>query len=169
MRPVRLISIIGGSECSPEEAAFAEAVGRLIGSAGYGVVCGGRGGVMEAVCRGVRAVDGFSLGILPSADREGANPHLSLALPTGLGEARNVLVVLAGEAVLAIGGGFGTLSEIAHALRIGKSVVGFQTWEARTPEVAELPILRVESPEQAVMALQSAILLTQDTHLTISP
>ena len=157
MKPIRLISVIGGSQCSQAQASFAEQAGSLIAAAGFGIVCGGRGGVMEAVCRGAWQAEGFTMGILPSIDTGQANPFLTVALPTGLHEARNVLVVLAGEAVLAIGGGFGTLSEIAHAMRMGKSVVGYQTWEGRESDVGELPIHRVESPEQAVLTLQNLL------------
>jgi uncharacterized protein (TIGR00725 family) len=157
MKSIRLISVIGGSQCSPAQASFAQQAGQLIAEAGLGIVCGGRGGVMEAVCRGAWQVKGFTMGILPSLDTGGANSFLTITLPTGLHEARNVLVVLAGEAVLAIGGGFGTLTEIAHAIRMGKSVVGYQTWEGRGHEEGELPIHRVESPEQAVSMLKELL------------
>ena len=157
MRSIRLVSVIGGSECSQAQASFAERAGSLIAEAGFGVVCGGRSGVMEAVCRGAWLAEGFTLGILPSINPEGANAFITIALPTGLHEARNVLVVLAGEAVLAIGGGFGTLSEIAHAIRMGKQVVGYQTWEGRGSDIGELPIHRVESPEQAVSMLKNIL------------
>jgi hypothetical protein len=157
MKSIRLISVIGAAQCSVTEVSFAEEVGRLIAEAGYGVVCGGRGGVMEAVCRGVWEADGFTLGILPTVDLAQANPFLTVALPTGLNEARNVLVILAGEAVLAIGGGYGTLSEMGHALRMGKPVVGYQTWDSRSPNVGEIAIHRVESPDEAVLELLALI------------
>ena len=91
------------------------------------LVCGGLGGVMEAACRGARERGGITLGILPGLDRAAANPHVSVALPTGLGEARNALVVRAADALIAVGGGYGTLSEIALALKAGKRVIGLGT------------------------------------------
>jgi uncharacterized protein (TIGR00725 family) len=92
------------------------------------VVCGGGGGVMEAVCRGARAAGGTTVGLLPGLDRDDANPHLSVSVPTGLGQGRNLLLVRASDALVAVGGGFGTLSEIALALRTGVPVIGLATW-----------------------------------------
>lgn len=151
----KMISVIGGAECSEDEASFAEEVGRQIANLDYGVVCGGRSGVMEAACRGVYLAGGLTIGILPTVDLKQANPYLTVALPTGLGQARNVLVVLAGDVVLAIGGGFGTLSEIGQALKHGKPVLGYRTWEAKHDNSVELPILRVQSPDQAIETIQS--------------
>jgi uncharacterized protein (TIGR00725 family) len=93
------------------------------------VVCGGLGGVMEAACRGAREAGGLTVGILPGLDRSAANPYVEVALPTGLGEGRNLLVVRAADALIAVGGGYGTLSEIALALKAGKPVVGLGSWE----------------------------------------
>jgi hypothetical protein len=104
-------------------------VGRLVAERGAVVVCGGLGGTMEAACRGAKQAGGTTVGILPGLDRSQANPFVDVALPTGLGEARNVLVVRAADAVIAIGGGYGTLSEIALALKAGKRVIGLGTWE----------------------------------------
>jgi len=159
MRRLRIISVIGGAQCSQSEASFAEDIGRMIAREGLGVACGGRGGVMEAVCRGAWDKSGFTLGILPSLDMENANPYLTVALPTGLGEARNVLVIQAGEVVLAIGGGYGTLSEIAHALRQGKPVIGYSTWCAQDGHHDELPIHRVESPSEAINTIRELLSL----------
>jgi uncharacterized protein (TIGR00725 family) len=117
----------------------------LIAERGALLVCGGLGGVMEAACRGARAAGGTTLGLLPGADRAEANPHVTVAVPTGLGEARNALVVRAADAVVAIGGGYGTLSEIALALRAGKPVIGLGTWDIDGIEVAS-------DPEAAVRA-----------------
>ena len=146
----RLISVIGGSECSADERAWAQEVGRLLAQAGVGVVCGGRGGVMEAVCRGAREAGGLTIGILPGESAAEGNGQLSIVLPTGLGEARNVIVVRAGEAVIAIGGGLGTLSEIAHALRLGKPVVALGSWQAVSPEGVSLPVCQATSAQEAV-------------------
>jgi hypothetical protein len=150
--PGRVVSVIGASSCTPEEEVVAEEVGRRLAQAGAVLVCGGGAGVMEAACRGARRAGGLTLGILPGDQASAGNEHLSLALPTGLGEARNVLVVRAGEAVIAIGGGTGTLSEIAHALRLGKPVIGLHTWRAESPQGGALPIQHVASAAEAVEA-----------------
>ena len=123
------LAVIGAGRCSPAEAALAEEVGRLIAQAGATLVCGGLGGVMEAACRGARSAGGLTVGILPGLDRAGANPWVELALPTGLGETRNTLVVRAAQAVIAIGGEYGTLSEIGFALRTRTPVFGLGTWQ----------------------------------------
>ena len=146
----RLVSVIGGSECTADESALAQEIGRLLAQAGVGVVCGGRGGVMEAVCRGAREAGGLTIGILPGEAANEGNPHLTAALPTGMGEARNVIVVKAGEAVIAIGGGLGTLSEIAHALRLGKPVVALGSWRAESPEGGKLPVIQATTAQEAV-------------------
>jgi uncharacterized protein (TIGR00725 family) len=104
-------------------------VGRELASAGAVVVCGGLGGVMEAACRGAREAGGQTVGILPGTDRAAANAFVDIAIPTGLGEARNALVVRAADALIAVGGGYGTLSEIALALKAGKRVVGLDSWD----------------------------------------
>jgi uncharacterized protein (TIGR00725 family) len=103
-------------------------VGRGLAQAGAVVVCGGLGGVMEAVCRGAQEAGGTTVGLLPGADRAAANPHVSVAIPTGLGELRNGLVVRASDVVIAIAGGYGTLSEVALALKVGTRVIGLDTW-----------------------------------------
>lgn len=146
----RLVSVIGGSECSASEAEVAEEVGRLLALAGVGIVCGGRGGVMEAACRGAWEAGGLTVGLLPGASGEEGNDYLSVVLPTGLGEARNVMVVRAGDAVIAIGGGLGTLSEIAHALRLQKPVVALGTWEATAPHGETFAVVRAETARDAV-------------------
>ena len=118
----------GPGDASAEVAAAAEAVGRGLAGRGVVVVCGGLGGALEAACRGAKAAGGVTLGLLPGGDREAANPFVDVAVATGLGEGRNVLVVRAADVVIAVGGGHGTLSEIALALRAGKRVVGLDTW-----------------------------------------
>jgi len=122
------IGVVGPGTATDEETAAAHEVGRRLAAAGAVLVCGGLGGVMEAACRGAAEGGGLTVGLLPGDDRDVANPWVSVALPTGLGEARNVLLVRAAQAVVAIGGGWGTLSEIALALRTGKAVVGLDTW-----------------------------------------
>ena len=140
--------------------AAAEEVGAAVAAAGCGLVCGGLGGVMEAACRGARSRGGLTLGLLPGVDREEANGWVVVAVPTGLGEARNALVVRAADAVIAIGGGWGTLSEIALALKTGVPVVGVSTWE---PAIGGAPvegIVRVDGPGEAVAAALSLIFHT---------
>ncbi len=122
------IAVIGPSEATAEQAARAETIGRLLAERGAVVVCGGLGGVMEAVARGASTAGGLVLGILPGTHREDANEHVTLALPTGMGEMRNALIVRGVDAVIAVGGAYGTLSEIALALRTGVPVVGIGTW-----------------------------------------
>lgn len=109
--------------------AAAEEVGALLAEAGAVVVTGGLGGVMEAACRGARSRNGVTVGLLPGADRDQANGWVKIALPTGLGELRNGLIVHCADALVAVGGGYGTLSEVALALRTGTPVVGLGTWE----------------------------------------
>jgi uncharacterized protein (TIGR00725 family) len=104
-------------------------VGRGLAARGAVVVCGGLGGVMEAACRGAREAGGLTVGILPGTDRAAANAFVEVAIPSGLGEARNALVVSAADALIAVGGGYGTLSEIAFALKAGKRVVGLDSWD----------------------------------------
>jgi uncharacterized protein (TIGR00725 family) len=123
------VAVIGPGEATSEEVARAEAVGRLLAARGAVVVCGGLGGVMEAVSRGAAEAGGVVVGVLPGRNRSDANPHVTVALATGMGEMRNALVVRAADAVIAVGGAYGTLSEIAFALRTGVAVVGLGTWE----------------------------------------
>ena len=127
MRPH--VAVVGAGRATAEQEALAEEVGRELGRAGALVVCGGLGGVMEAACRGAKDGGGTTLGILPGVDRSAANPFVDVAVPTGLGEARNALVVRAADALVAVGGEYGTLSEIALALKAGKRVVALGTWE----------------------------------------
>jgi len=124
----RYVAVIGPSEAADDEMVLAESVGRLLGEAGAVVVCGGLGGVMEAAARGAASVGGTVVGLLPGTDRAQANPHVTVAIATGMGEMRNALIVRAADAVVAVGGAYGTLSEIAFALRTRVPVVGIGTW-----------------------------------------
>jgi uncharacterized protein (TIGR00725 family) len=139
------VAVIGPGD---EPTVAAAEVGRLIAERGAVLVCGGRGGAMEAACRGAKEVGGLTVGILPGPDRSEANPFVDVVLPTGLGEARNALVVAAADVVIAIGGGYGTLSEIALALKVGKRVIGLGTWEIEG-------VVAAEDPEAAVAAALS--------------
>jgi len=117
------VAVIGGGEATLEVAALAREVGRLLAERGAVVICGGLGGVMEAVAQGVQEAGGVSLGILPDPDRLRANPYLTYTIPTDLGHARNMIIAHAADAVIAIDGGYGTISEAAIALKLGKPVV----------------------------------------------
>ncbi len=124
----QIISVIGGSESTPEHRALAEEVGRELAKRGAMVVCGGLRGVMEAVCRGAKSAGGTTIGILPGRAAAEANSYVDIPIVTSMGYSRNVIVVHTGQAVIAIGGAFGTLSEIGHALADGIPVVGLNTW-----------------------------------------
>jgi uncharacterized protein (TIGR00725 family) len=144
------VAVCGSSIGTEEELAWAEEVGRLLAEAGAIVVCGGLGGVMDAAARGASAGGGVSVGLLPGDDRLGASEHLTVALPTGMGEMRNALIVRAADAVVAIGGEWGTLSEIAFAMRTGKPVVGLGTWDLSRSGRSTGGIVLASSPSEAV-------------------
>ena len=148
MKP--MLAVIGPANCTEHQGELAERVGILIAERGAFLVCGGRGGVMEAACRGAVSAGGTTIGILPGNDTREGNPYLTIALPTGLGEARNALVASAGQAVIAIGGAYGTLSEIALALKAGRRVIGLETWSAKNHAESELEILTARNAEEAV-------------------
>jgi len=126
-----MISVIGGESCPPEVLAAAEAVGRELAKRGATLVCGGRGGVMEAACRGARSAGGHTIGILPGRGPSDSppNPYVEFPVYTGMGYARNVIVVLSGQAVIAVSGSYGTLSEIAFAMIHNIPLVGLDTWD----------------------------------------
>ena len=123
------ISVIGAGAAETAELEVARQVGAEIARAGAVLVCGGLGGVMEAACRGAREAGGRTVGILPGSDPAAANPWAEVVVPTGMGHARNVLVVQSGEAVVALPGSHGTRSELALALKIGRPVVGLGAWQ----------------------------------------
>ncbi|WP_408959972.1 TIGR00725 family protein [Natrinema sp. 74] len=147
------VSVIGGGTVTDEQAARAEAVGRELGSRGHTVVCGGRGGTMEAVCHGAKEEGGTTIGILPSEDRERANDDVDIAIATGLGHARNALVPLNGDAVIALAGGVGTLSEIGFAGIYDRPIVGLETHALSD---LEIDLETVETPAAAVDAVEVA-------------
>ncbi len=148
-RPV-FISVIGASDASPEAVALAEEVGRRLAERGAVLACGGLGGVMAAACRGARSAGGMTIGILPGGDAADANPWVDIPIPTGLGYARNSIVVRVGAAAIAVCGSYGTLSEIANALADGKTVIGLRTWELARDGATDTGIVRAGSPEEAV-------------------
>lgn len=153
MDRTRYVGVIGAGTCSDAVYELAREVGYEIGKRGWILVCGGLGGVMEGAARGCLEAGGGTIGILPGPDREEANPYITIALPTGFGEARNVLVVRASEVLIAVAGGYGTLSEIGLALKMGRGVIGLKTWQgiqgiefANTPSEAIERVLRRLSP-----------------------
>ena len=155
-RPI-FIAVIGAGDEAPEAALeAAKEVGRLLAEHGAVVVCGGLNGVMEAVSRGAKQAGGRTVGVLPGDDHEAANEWIDTPIPTGLGYARNAIVVKTGDAVIAIDGAFGTLSEIGHAIADGKTVVGLQTWELSRDGAPDGSIVRADSPAAAVEIAISA-------------
>jgi len=144
------VSVIGGGTVSEEHATVAEEVGRLLGERDHALVCGGLGGVMEAACRGASEAGGRTVGILPGEDRRAANPHVEVAVATGLGHARNALVVLNGDAAIAVDGGVGTLSELGFAGVYDRPVAGLATHDAPGVEP-------VDTPKEAVDFVESAV------------
>lgn len=145
------VGVVGPAQADPGLEAAAEEVGRRLAEAGVVVVCGGLGGVMAAACRGAGAAGGTSVGILPGTDRHDANPWVTVAVPTGLGELRNGLVVRSADVLVALGGGYGTLSEVALALKAGVPVVGLGTWSLVRPDGQPDPgVSEVLDPAEAV-------------------
>jgi uncharacterized protein (TIGR00725 family) len=145
-----IIAVIGNSSCTPEEAKLAETVGELLARRGATIICGGLGGVMEAVCRGAKSEGGLTVGILPGQDSSMANPWVDIPVVTGIGEARNVAVVKSAQAVIAIGGSYGTLSEIAYALKSRIPIIGLNTWSLSRSGRQDDSIIRVQSAVEAV-------------------
>ena len=142
-----LIGVIGGSWSSTEETQSAVVVGRLLAEQGAVLLCGGLGGVMEAASRGAKSRRGLTIGLLPGLDRSEANGWVDVAIATGLGEVRNALIVRTSDALVAVGGGVGTLSEIGFALKLGRPVIGIGTFEVegviQVPTAADAPALAV--------------------------
>lgn len=144
------IGVIGGSEVSSQVAALAEEVGREIARQGAVLVCGGLGGVMEAACKGAASKGGLTIGILPGDSRRDANPYVKIPIVTGIGYARNVAVVKSSQAIIAIDGSYGTLTEIGHALQSSIPVIGLNTWSLSIDGRADKSIIPADSPKDAV-------------------
>jgi uncharacterized protein (TIGR00725 family) len=143
MAPKKMIGVLGGSLAEPKFLESAYQIGRLLAEKGAILVCGGREGVMEAACKGAVEAGGLTVGILPSDNLRLANPYVTIPVATGMGAARNKIIVNTAEAFIAIDGRYGTLSEIAFALDAGKRVVGLGSWDIEG-------VIRAETPEQAV-------------------
>jgi uncharacterized protein (TIGR00725 family) len=145
-----MVSIIGGAKCSPDESILAEDIAYQLAKQGVVIVTGGRCGVMEAASRGAAKAEGTALGILPGDDHDEGNQFINIAIPTGLGHTRNALVAQAGEVVVAIGGSYGTLSEISFALKAGRRVIGIGSWEGTDGRNQPLDIVVAQSADEAV-------------------
>jgi len=144
------IGVIGGSEVSPQINQLAEEVGREIARQSAVLVCGGLGGVMEAACKGASDAGGLTIGILPGDNRQTANPYVKIPIVTGIGYARNVAVVKSSQAVIAIDGSYGTLTEIGHALQSGIPVIGLKTWSISMDDKIDNNIILAKNPKEAV-------------------
>ena len=145
-----LIAVIGSGVCTPDVAAVAEAVGRELALQGATVVNGGLTGVMEAVSKGAREAGGHTIGLLPGTDAADANQYIEFALPTGLSHARNTIVARSADAIIAIDGSYGTLSELAFALIYNTPVIGLNTWELAIDGKPDDSIIRATDPKDAV-------------------
>ncbi len=149
--PPPRVGVIGAGTCSPDLSRVAREAGRLIARWGAILVCGGLGGVMEAAAKGAREEGGFTVGVLPSGNPATANPYIILPVPTGMGHARNVVVVQTSQVVIAIGGQAGTLSELAIALKLGIPIIGFKTWDV------DPRIRMARSGEELALAIEKAL------------
>ncbi len=146
-----IIGVIGGNKCSGNVCEIAEAVGKYIAESGAHLVCGGLGGVMEYACKGAKLAGGKTIGILPGMDKADANEYVDIPIPTGLHTARNMVIIHTADVLIAIDGGYGTLSEIAFALNVGKPVVALQTWSLELAgKVDDELFLHVDDPKTAV-------------------
>ena len=157
----KFIAVIGGAEPSPQEAIMAEEAGREIARHSAILVCGGLGGVMEAACRGAVSEGGITIGILPGENRRTANPYVQIPIVTGMGYARNVIVVKSAQAIIAIDGSYGTLSEISHALQSGIPVIGLNTWSLARNNQPDNTIIQAEN---ALEAVKTAIRLIENQY-----
>jgi len=156
------IAVIGGGRCSAQEAVLAETVGRELAKREAVLVCGGLGGIMEAACRGAAIEAGLTIGILPSDLPADSNPYVRIPVATGMGYARNIAVVNSAQAVIAIDGDYGTLTEIGFALKSGIPVVGLHTWSLYRNDEEDKSIIKAED---AVDAVEKAISLAKGQKL----
>lgn len=149
-----MIGVIGGETCSTAEGETAFAVGRELAARGHTLVCGGRGGVMREACRGARSEDGVTVGILPGDDRTDMNEFVTVPIVTGIGFARNTMIPRTADALVAVGGRYGTLSEIAFALIAGKPVVTMGSWDLTLPDGATAPLVSCDDAGAAIDACE---------------
>ena len=149
MQKLKFVSVIGASKATATELRVAETVGRELARRGVALVCGGLGGIMEAACRGASEEGGLTIGILPGDDRRQANPYVQIPIVSSIGFARNAAVAKTGQVVIAIGGSYGTLSEIAFALQGGIPVIGINTWSPCRNGKSDESIINVDDPATA--------------------
>lgn len=153
---MKLIGVIGGQKPDDDYLAIAEEVGYLIAEKGAALICGGLTGVMEAACRGARGAGGLTIGVIPTIRKADANPFVDIVIATGMGTARNVIIVRSADALIAIDGSFGTLSEISHAFEQGKKVVSLGSWDMGKIDIPEGLFQEAVSPAEAVeMAMKN--------------
>jgi uncharacterized protein (TIGR00725 family) len=146
----KIIGVIGEYQATERAKELAYEVGKLIAQAGYILICGGLAGVMESACKGAKDGGGLTIGVLPGISKDSANPYVDIALPTGLDQARNIIIVRASSVIIAIEGGYGTLSEIAYALKLNIPVIGLNTWEISSERYKESGIIKVKTAKEAV-------------------
>jgi hypothetical protein len=151
------IGVIGGSEAKPQVARLAEEVGREIAKKGAVLICGGLGGVMEAACKGASEAGGLTIGILPGDNRREANPFVQIPIATGIGYARNAAVAKSAQAIIAIDGSYGTLTEIGYALQSGIPVIGLNTWSVAIDEKDDKSIIQAKNAKDAVDKAMAAV------------
>jgi uncharacterized protein (TIGR00725 family) len=144
-----LVAVIGGNDCSPEVEKLAYETGREIAKAGYILVCGGLGGVMEAASQGAKKAGGLTIGILPGKNKRDANPFIDIPIVTSMSHARNAIIVRTADAVIAVGGKYGTLSEIALAKAIDRPVFGLKTWDIEG-------VIKISTPRDAIKMIRFA-------------
>lgn len=152
-----MIAVIGGEETTAAEGALAYETGGEIGRRGHVLVCGGRGGAMREACRGAREAGGHTIGILPGDDSSQANEFVEFSIVTGMGHARNAIVARTADALIAIGGRYGTLSEIAFALILGKPVAALSSWDLRLPSGEAAPVVVCNGAREAVDTCEQAV------------
>ena len=145
-----IIAVIGTRKPSPEESKLAEEVGRELAKNGVTLISGGLGGVMEDACRGAFAEGGLTLGVLPGDDPKSANPYVQIPIVTGIGYARNMIIVKSAQAIIAVGGGYGTLTELGYALDSKKPVIGLKTWRFSRNNQVDKSIIQAHSAKEAV-------------------
>ena len=146
----KFIGVIGASQPSEELLPIAERVGKEIAKRGGVLICGGMGGIMESACKGAKSQGGITVGILPTITRDSANPYIDIPIVTGMGYARNIIVVLSSEAIIAIGGAYGTLTELAFALHFAVPTVGIRTWRVESEYTQVKGVVYIDEPEEAV-------------------
>jgi uncharacterized protein (TIGR00725 family) len=147
----KTIAVIGARDCDKEMYRVSEELGYLLAKNGFVIICGGLGGVMEATCKGAKKYGGVTIGILPGSDPQDANSYVDTVIPTGMGISRNLIIIRAAAGVIAVNGGFGTLSELAFALQMQKPVVGLNTWDVSDK------IFSVATPQEAVSKISGLL------------